>query len=66
MNLVLTIIYLVCLGVIKKMLLLWLGVFKKSAVSFCLPSKYVNKKSNNLLSMNPFIPSDFSRNREFK
>jgi len=53
--------HLVCLGVMKKMLLLWLGVFKKSSVLVRLPSKDVNKISNHLLSMNPFIPSDFSR-----
>jgi len=53
--------HLVCLGVMKKMLLLWLGVFKKSSVLVRLPSKDVNKISNHLLSMNPLIPSDFSR-----
>lgn len=53
--------HLVCLGVMKKMLLLWLGVFKNSSVSFRLPSKDVNKISNHLLSMNPFITSDFAR-----
>jgi len=53
--------HLVCLGVMKKMLLLWLGVFKKSSVLVRLPNKNVNKITNHLLSMNPFIPTDFSR-----
>ncbi|CAI6345396.1 unnamed protein product [Macrosiphum euphorbiae] len=42
--------HLVCLGVMKKMLLLWLGMFKKSSVMFRLPSKDINKISNHLLS----------------
>lgn len=53
--------HLVCLGVTKKMLLLWLGILKKSTVSVRILSKDVIKISNHLLSLNSFIPNDFSR-----
>ncbi|XP_022176245.1 uncharacterized protein LOC111037788 [Myzus persicae] len=53
--------HLVCLGVMKKMLLLWLGVLKHAPVNVRIPNRSVNCISNNLLLLNTFLPSDFSR-----
>lgn len=53
--------HLVCLGVMKKMLLLWLGVLKHAPVNVRIPNRSVNCISNNLLLLNTFVPSDFSR-----
>ncbi|CAI6349946.1 unnamed protein product [Macrosiphum euphorbiae] len=53
--------HLVCLGVMKKMLLLWLGVSKNAPVNVRIPSRSVNSISNHLLLLNTFVPSDFSR-----
>ena len=53
--------HLVCLGVIKKMLLLWLSVSKHAPLNVRIPSRSVNSISNHLLLLNKFVPSDFSR-----
>jgi len=53
--------HLVCLGVMKKMLLLWLGVLKHAPINVRIPNRSVNCISNNFLLLNTFIPSDFSR-----
>ncbi|KAE9536128.1 hypothetical protein AGLY_007351 [Aphis glycines] len=43
------------------MLLIWLGVLKHAPVNVRIPNRSVNCVSNNLLILNTFIPSDFSR-----
>lgn len=53
--------HLVCLGVVKKLLLLWLGNLKKSPLYVRLQNKNVQAISSNLLSLRTFICSDFSR-----
>ncbi|XP_060860911.1 uncharacterized protein LOC132938225 isoform X1 [Metopolophium dirhodum] len=53
--------HLVCLGVMKKMLLLWLGVSKNAPVNVRIPSRSVNNISKHLLLLNTLVPSDFSR-----
>lgn len=53
--------HLVYFGVMKKMLLLWLGVSKNAPVNVRIPSRSVNSISNHLLLLNTFVPSDFSR-----
>jgi len=53
--------HLVCLGVMKKLILLWLGSIKKAHLSVRLETIKVLTISNNLLLLKPFITSDFSR-----
>ncbi|CAI6352292.1 unnamed protein product [Macrosiphum euphorbiae] len=53
--------HLVCLGVTKKIILLWLGNLKKSPLHVRLQNKNVQAISSNLLSLRPHICSDFSR-----
>jgi len=53
--------HLVCLGVMKKLILLWMGSIKKAPLSVRLPTIKVLTISNNLLLLKPFITSDFSR-----
>lgn len=50
-----------CLGVMKKLILLWLGMIKNASVSVRLQSRDVTKISNHLLSIKSFITSDFPR-----
>jgi len=53
--------HLVCLGVVKKLILLWLGNMKKSPLHVRLQNKNVQTISSNLLSLRTHICSDFSR-----
>lgn len=53
--------HLICLGVGKKIISLWLGNLKKSPLRICLKSKNVQIISSNLLSLRPYICNDFSR-----
>lgn len=53
--------HLICLGVGKKLISLWLGNLKKSPLSVRLPSKNVQIISSNLISLRPYICNDFSR-----
>lgn len=50
--------HLVCLGVVRKLILLWLY---KGPLTTRLPSRSVNKLSASLLAIKSFIPSDFVR-----
>lgn len=53
--------HLVCLGIVKKLISLWLGIFKKAPVQVRLQSRDVNIISNHLLYIKSSIPCDFSR-----
>jgi len=53
--------HLICLGVMKKLILLWLGIIKKAPLSIRLNSKKVETISNYLLLFKPSITSDFTR-----
>lgn len=53
--------HLVCLGVTKKIILLWLGCIKNAPVSVRLQSKKVNDITKGLLALRPSVCSDFSR-----
>jgi len=53
--------HLVCLGVVKKLILLWLGNLKNAPLSVRLQSRSVHVISSNHLSLRPFITNDFSR-----
>jgi len=53
--------HLVCLGVTKKIILLWLGCIKNAPVSVRLQSKKVNDITIGLLALRPSVCSDFSR-----
>jgi len=46
---------------VKKLILLWLDIIKKSPLSIRLPSKKVQTISNYLFLCKPFITSDFTR-----
>ncbi|XP_016664012.2 uncharacterized protein LOC107885091 [Acyrthosiphon pisum] len=54
-------VYLENRGVMKKLILLWLGSIKKAPLSVRLETIKVLTISNNLLLLKPFITSDFSR-----
>ena len=41
--------HLVCLGIVKKLILLWLGIFKKSPVHVRIQGQNVNIITNRLL-----------------
>jgi len=51
--------HLLCLGVVKKLIMLWLGIFKKSPVLVHLQNQNVNIISNHLLSIKQYISCDF-------
>lgn len=53
--------HLVCLGVMKKLIFLWLGNLKHALLSVRLQSKNVTTISNHLLLLKSFITYDFSR-----
>lgn len=53
--------HLVCLGVMKKLIFLWLGNLKNASVSVRLQSRNVTIISNHLLSLKSYITYDFSR-----
>jgi len=53
--------HLIYLGVMKKLILLWLGSIKKAPLSIRLHSKKVQTISNYLLLFKPSITSDFTR-----
>lgn len=53
--------HLVCLGVTKKLILLWLGIIKNSPTSVRLQSKKVIDVNEQMLSLKRSICSDFSR-----
>jgi len=53
--------HLVCLGVMKKLIFLWLGNLKHAPLSVRLQSKNVTTISNHLLLLKSFITYDFSR-----
>lgn len=50
-----------CLGVMKKLILLWLGMIKNAPLSVRIQNINVTKISNHLLSIKPFVTSDFTR-----
>lgn len=54
-------LHLVCLGVTKKMILLWLGILKNAPLNVRIQSREVKNISNHLLSLKNYITSDFSR-----
>ncbi|CAI6367351.1 unnamed protein product [Macrosiphum euphorbiae] len=51
----------VCLGVVKKNILLWLGTLKNSPLSVRLPSQSVKLISNRLMHLKSNITRDFAR-----
>lgn len=53
--------HLVCLGVMKKLILLWIGSLKKAPISVRLPNRNVQAISNLLLLLRTSITSDFTR-----
>lgn len=53
--------HLVCLGIVKKLISLWLGIFKKAPLQVRLLSRDVNIISDHLLYNKSSIPCDFSR-----
>jgi len=53
--------HLACLGVVKKVILLWLGILKKAPVLVRIQSHNVNIITNRLLSIKPNVTCDFSR-----
>jgi len=53
--------HLVCLGVVKKKILLWLGCIKNSPLSIRLPSKSVKQISTRLLHLKICVTCDFAR-----
>jgi len=53
--------HLVCLGIVKKLILLWLGIFKKSPVHVRIQGHDVNIISNRLLFNKKYVSVDFSR-----
>lgn len=53
--------HLVCLGVVKKLILLWLGNLKNAPLSVRLQSRSMHVISSNHLSLRQFITNDFSR-----
>lgn len=53
--------HLVCLGVVKKKILLWLGCIKNSPLSIRLPSKSVKLISTRLLHLKICVTCDFAR-----
>jgi hypothetical protein len=50
-----------CLGVMKKLLLFWLGMMKNAPFSVRIPNNEVVKISNHLISIKPFVTCDFPR-----
>lgn len=50
--------HLVCLGVVRKLIMLWLH---KGPVQTRLPSRSVHALTASLLNLKPFIPSEFAR-----
>lgn len=53
--------HLTCLGVTKKLILLWLGCLKNSPISVRLQSKKLVDITNNLMNLKFLISCDFSR-----
>jgi hypothetical protein len=53
--------HLVCLGVMKKLILLWVGNLKKAPLSVRLPNTNIQAISDLLLLLKPSITSDFTR-----
>lgn len=53
--------HLVCLGSVKKIILLWLGMFKNSPVHVRIQSKNILLITNHLFSIKQYITCDFSR-----
>lgn len=53
--------HLICLGVVKKNILLWLGIIKNSPLSVRLSSQSVRVISSRLLHLKTFITCDFAR-----
>jgi len=53
--------HLVCLGIVKKLILLWLGIFKKSPVNVRIQSQNVHVITNCLLFNKKYVTVDFSR-----
>lgn len=53
--------HLTCLGVVKKLVLLWLGSLKLAPLSVRLPSKKVHDVSNHLSILKSNITTDFCR-----
>jgi len=53
--------HLTCLGVVKKLIMLWLGNIKGSPISVRLQNQKVQEISGNLLFLKSSMTSDFSR-----
>jgi len=53
--------HLTCLGVVKKLIMLWLGIIKGSPISVRLQNRKVQEISGNLLFLKSSMTSDFSR-----
>ncbi|CAI6355527.1 unnamed protein product [Macrosiphum euphorbiae] len=53
--------HLTCLGVVKKLIMLWLGNIKGSPISVRLQNRKVQEISENLLFLRSSMTSDFSR-----
>ncbi|XP_060872826.1 uncharacterized protein LOC132946776 [Metopolophium dirhodum] len=53
--------HLTCLGVVKKLIMLWLGNIKGSPISVRLQNRKVQEISGNLLFLKSSMTSDFSR-----
>lgn len=59
--------HLSCLGVMKKLISVWLGLIKNAPLSFRIQNRDVIKLSTRLLSIKPFVTIDFPRRpRGFK
>jgi len=50
-----------CLGVMKKLILLWLGMIKNAPLSVRIQSRDVSNISKHILSIKPFVTNDFPR-----
>jgi hypothetical protein len=50
-----------CLGVMKKLILLWLGMIKNAPLSVRIQSRDVSNISKHILSFKPFVTNDFPR-----
>lgn len=53
--------HLICLEVMKKLILLWIGHLKNSPFSVRLQNRKIQVISNYLLSYKPHVTSDFTR-----
>lgn len=51
----------VCLGVMRKILCIWIGITRNTNIRVRLRSRLINMMSDHLISLKPFIPVEFNR-----